>query len=111
MKAEELVKRLADALGTEETGEDLIEVARNAHRAEQELAARKRRNGALSPRETEAVKLLSRGHTNKEIGRALTIHEGTVKRYVGSVMQKLGLKNRVQVANWWREQEHVGREV
>lgn len=31
--------RIADALGTGERGEALIEVARNAHRAEQELAA------------------------------------------------------------------------
>jgi ribosomal protein L7/L12 len=31
--------RIADALGTAETGEALVEVARNAHRAEQELAS------------------------------------------------------------------------
>ncbi len=34
-----ILKRIADALGTEEIGEALIEVARNAHRAEQELAS------------------------------------------------------------------------
>lgn len=33
------LKRIADALGTEETGEALVEVARNAHRAELELAS------------------------------------------------------------------------
>ncbi len=33
------IKRIQDALGTAEEGEALIEVARNAHRAEQELAA------------------------------------------------------------------------
>lgn len=35
----ELIKRIQDALGTAETGEALIEVARNAHRAELELAS------------------------------------------------------------------------
>jgi len=34
----ELVKRIQDVLGTAEIGEALIEVARNAHRAELELA-------------------------------------------------------------------------
>lgn len=34
-----LVKSIQDALGTEECGEALVEVARNAHRAEQKLAA------------------------------------------------------------------------
>lgn len=38
MTNEELIKRIQDALGTAETGEGLIEVARNAHRAELELA-------------------------------------------------------------------------
>lgn len=41
--ANELVKRIQDALGTAEEGEALVEVARNAHRAEQELAAIERK--------------------------------------------------------------------
>jgi hypothetical protein len=39
MTETELIKRIQDALGTGETGEALIEVARNAHRAEMELAS------------------------------------------------------------------------
>jgi hypothetical protein len=39
MTNEELIIRIMDALGTDETGEALIEVARNAHRAEMELAS------------------------------------------------------------------------
>lgn len=39
MTDQELIKRIQDALGTAETGEALIEVARNAHRAELELAS------------------------------------------------------------------------
>lgn len=34
-----VTRLIADALGTEETGEALVEVARNAHKAEQELAS------------------------------------------------------------------------
>jgi hypothetical protein len=42
----ELLYSIQNALGTEETGDALVEVARNAHRAEQELAALKRRRNA-----------------------------------------------------------------
>lgn len=35
----EVIKRIKDALGTDEDGEALVEVARNAHRAEMELAS------------------------------------------------------------------------
>lgn len=38
-RRQELIDRIADALGTAECGEALIEVARNAHRAEMELAS------------------------------------------------------------------------
>lgn len=34
-----IIKRIQDALGTQETGEALIEVASNAHKAEMELAS------------------------------------------------------------------------
>lgn len=37
-----LIKQIQDALGTAESGLDLVEVARNAHKAEQELASVKR---------------------------------------------------------------------
>ena len=37
-----LIKHIQDALGTAEQGDALVEVARNAHRAEQELAGRLR---------------------------------------------------------------------
>jgi hypothetical protein len=35
----DLIKCIQDALGTAETGDALVEVARNAHRAERELAS------------------------------------------------------------------------
>lgn len=41
-----ILSRVADALGTEEKGQALVEVARNAHRAEQELASQHNDEGA-----------------------------------------------------------------
>lgn len=41
-RLEQLVQNIQDALGTAERGQALVEVARNAHRAEQKMAAQDR---------------------------------------------------------------------
>jgi hypothetical protein len=50
MSLEQFIKRIQDALGTAETGEALIEVARNAAAAEMELAAVYRKLQAIVDR-------------------------------------------------------------
>ncbi len=52
----------------------------------------------LTERETEVLRLLARGYSNKEIGRALDITEKTVKNHVASILSKLGLTSRTQAA-------------
>ena len=52
----------------------------------------------LSERETEVLRLLARGHANKEIARDLGIAEKTVKTHVSSILGKLGLQSRTQAA-------------
>ena len=52
----------------------------------------------LTPREAEILKLLVRGHTNRQIARALLISVSTVKRHVRHVGEKLGAHDRVQMA-------------
>jgi len=53
---------------------------------------------SLTPRETQVLKLLTLGYSNKEIARALGMLEGTVKVHVKSIMKKLGVNNRTQAA-------------
>jgi DNA-binding NarL/FixJ family response regulator len=49
----------------------------------------------LTPRETEIVKLIAEGHTSREIGQLLNISDKTVERHRASVLEKLGLRDRV----------------
>lgn len=54
----------------------------------------------LSDREIQILKALALGHTNKRIAKALNLTEATVKVNLKSVLRKLGLSNRTQVAIW-----------
>lgn len=50
----------------------------------------------LSEREMEVLQLMSKGLSNKEIGRALWIGETTVKTHVSHILRKLGQADRTQ---------------
>ena len=55
---------------------------------------------ALSPRETEVVKLIAEGYTGKEIGEILSISEHTVERHRANVLEKLHLRDRVALTRY-----------
>ena len=52
----------------------------------------------LSGREREILELLAQGFSNREIGARLSLAEGTVKNYVTTILQKLGVRDRTQAA-------------
>lgn len=56
--------------------------------------------GALSRREREVVPLLAEGLSNIEISRRLFITPKTVEHHVTSILGKLGLRTRAEVAAW-----------
>ena len=56
------------------------------------------RRVALTQREGQLVSLLSQGLKNKEIATTLMISEGTVKVYLSRLFQKVGVKDRFELA-------------
>jgi DNA-binding NarL/FixJ family response regulator len=53
----------------------------------------------LSPRELEILELLSKGLTNKEIGRAVGISRYTVRNHINNINQKLEVCDRTEAAS------------
>jgi DNA-binding NarL/FixJ family response regulator len=54
----------------------------------------------LTPRELEVVKLIAEGHTSEEIAEMLFISKKTVDRHRANVLEKLGMRNRVELTRY-----------
>jgi len=59
----------------------------------------------LSPRQLQVLECLSQGDPNKIISRKLGITDGTTKVVVRTLMNKLGTRNRTELAVWYLEQQ------
>ena len=54
----------------------------------------------LTPRETEVIKLVAESYTNRQIADALTISEKTVDRHRTNILEKLGMRDRVELTRY-----------
>jgi two-component system response regulator NreC len=89
---------------------ELIEAVRAAARGEQHLgpavaaglkdAPRAEERPLLSPRETDVLKLMALGHTNREIGEQLELSVRTVETHRAHIQQKLGLSSRPELTRY-----------
>ncbi len=61
----------------------------------------------LTAREEEVLLTVARGRTNAEIADELYLSLSTVKTHLGSVMSKIGARNRVEVAMWAYETDRI----
>ncbi len=71
-----------------------------------DLAGRRSRpeGPGLTRREREILQLLSMGLSNQEMAEKLVIAEGTLKRHIANLYQKLGVHNRTQAVRHYHEQ-------
>lgn len=62
----------------------------------------------LSPRETEVLRLMALGHTNREIGEQLKLSVRTVETHRAHIQQKLGLSTRPELTRYALDQGLLG---
>ena len=85
--------------------DEIVETIRAAHAGQTripaavaERLAERPTTGSLTARELEVLRRMARGESNKEIGAALGIVEGTVKIHVGKILEKMGVDDRTAAA-------------
>jgi DNA-binding NarL/FixJ family response regulator len=58
------------------------------------------REDPLTAREQEVVKLIAEGYSNKQIAQTLVISEKTVERHRANILEKLGMRDRVELTRY-----------
>jgi DNA-binding NarL/FixJ family response regulator len=64
---------------------------------------------SLSKRENEVLLQLAQGLSNKEIAERLCLSEGTVRNCISITLEKLGLRDRTQLAISYWQRKSTGR--
>ena len=82
---------------------ELLETIRAVHAGHKRLStevaveiAEHATDDALTPRETDVLRLIARGNANKEIAAHLALTEETVKGHVKNILAKLGVNDRTR---------------
>jgi DNA-binding NarL/FixJ family response regulator len=95
---------LAQAIRAAAAGDALIAPSVTArllaHWAQADSRPRPAPREALTEREGEVLLTVARGRTNAEIAKELHISLSTVKTNIASLMTKLEVRNRVEIAIW-----------
>ena len=115
--AERVLKRAVKAAETERVIRPFVEarlglsrlleqVGRNGFDWVEDLIGKRSqaKGPALTRREREILQLLSMGLSNQEMAEKLVIAEGTLKRHVANLYQKLGVHNRAQAVRHYHQQ-------
>jgi DNA-binding NarL/FixJ family response regulator len=95
------LERLVDAVRVVASGGTVLRpgLSQRAERAHAALGASvpaSPETAEITTREREVLRLLVAGYSNREIGRALFVAEGTVKNHVSNILNKLGVRDRTR---------------
>jgi DNA-binding CsgD family transcriptional regulator len=119
-RARALIARACRALGDADTAAMELDCARDAFaelgaahdlaRVEALARVESRDDAAsgLTPRETEVLRLVATGKTNRAIAAALGISEKTIARHISNIFMKLGLANRAAATAYAYENGILG---
>lgn len=77
------------------------EVLENLYSINPQFSVDLKLKGALTQREIDILYLVSQGHSNKEIAGSLHLSEGTVRNFISSLLSKLELRDRTQLAVYY----------
>jgi DNA-binding NarL/FixJ family response regulator len=91
---------LAEAIRLTHAGVTQLDRAATEHVA---AALTTRSPTTLTTRETEVLRLIAAGATNREIATRLYLSEGTVKNHISRILNRLGLRDRTQAALYARD--------
>lgn len=102
-------KELADAVRTVYNGEEMLnadiakkvlKMFRKIAQSNFSISVNDEYTKDLSDAERNVIRCVGRGLSNKEIASELHLSEGTVRNYLSSVLSKLDLRDRTQLAIW-----------
>ena len=104
------VATIAPALRSVMAGQSVLEGEVLARAAELSASAQRLRQGepqmrGFTEREREVVRAIADGMSNAEVAEALYMSEGTVRNHISSILAKLGLRNRTQIAVYYNRGE------
>lgn len=95
---------LLRAIRAASSGQRYIDPALTHHLAAPFAAQERKRTGrgapTLSDRETEVLRLVSQGHSNKEIAARLDLSNKTIEVHKANAMRKLGLTGRIELLQY-----------
>ena len=92
------VDQVIDAVRAAARGESVLQPAATARLLRELREAAADPLAQLTNRETDVLKGLAQGRSNREIARVLSVSEETVKSHVSNILAKLGLADRTQAA-------------